>query len=156
MAHTCIRCRNYALTRAELKNEIQHHLRTMARNPGTPVAKSAKTKIGKVKAQIESMERWQNEHLADAPDTPEKPRRILDVRKKAAPKPPKPPRKVIDQDALTAANEALAQLAVAVIEKRPIAGGNNTLPATGRCHECDRAISGERRFCGRCMSKRNV
>lgn len=33
-------------------------------------------------------------------------------------------------------------------------GGTNHLPVTGACHECNRPVSGERRFCGPCLARR--
>lgn len=59
--------------------------------------------------------------------------------------------KVIDQDALAAAK---ADLDAHAAEPARITTGN-TLPATGHCHSCDRAISGERRFCGPCLARRS-
>lgn len=32
----------------------------------------------------------------------------------------------------------------------------NRVKATGRCHTCDKAVSGERRYCGKCLAKRKV
>lgn len=60
----------------------------------------------------------------------------------------------IDADALAA---TLAELDEKASQRNPvISGGSNVLPATGSCHECERPVSGERRFCGRCMSKRRT
>ena len=56
------------------------------------------------------------------------------------------PRREIDPELLA---KALA-VDPALDERR----GSNALPATGRCHTCDRAISGERRYCGRCLAGR--
>lgn len=36
----------------------------------------------------------------------------------------------------------------------PTPHGERFLPATGRCHECDKPITGERRYCGRCLARR--
>lgn len=57
----------------------------------------------------------------------------------------------IDWDAVA---EVLAK--PVVVAERPQVKGGNTLPATGHCHECDRPVTGERRFCGRCLSKRRL
>lgn len=58
----------------------------------------------------------------------------------------------IDADALAA---ALADLDAKASQPRPVVtGGANVLPAVGRCHECDKPVTGERRYCGRCMSRR--
>lgn len=66
---------------------------------------------------------------------------------------PKPRREVaIDTDALAAAKAKLTEQAAGRVPI--VAGGSNRLPATGECHECERPVSGERRFCGPCMSKR--
>lgn len=32
--------------------------------------------------------------------------------------------------------------------------GPQGLEATGRCHTCERPVSGERRYCGRCLANR--
>lgn len=53
-----------------------------------------------------------------------------------------PPRPTIELDV-----ELLAEL------RTPREGSR--LPATGRCHTCDRAVSGERRYCGPCAAKRD-
>lgn len=76
-------------------------------------------------------------------------------RKAKADKPMKPPAqrrstKVIDDDALDAAKSELD--ATAADPARLTTG--NTLPATGHCHTCDRAVTGERRYCGPCLARR--
>jgi hypothetical protein len=68
-------------------------------------------------------------------------------------KPAKPPKVVeIDADALAAAK---ADLDAKAAEPSRLKTGND-LPATGRCHTCDRAVSGERRYCGPCLARRGT
>lgn len=151
MSHSCHRCNEYRSTRAGRNKEIVNLVRQMADYPDGAKARNAPERIAAIKASLAESEQRYLDHLASVADEPEKPRRILDVRRPKA-KPAPKPKKVVTID-----TEALAAVLVAVPELPPNTGyGTNTLPATGRCHTCDRAISGERRFCGRCMSKRSV
>lgn len=63
---------------------------------------------------------------------------------------PEKPRKPVEID-----REALAEvLSTPAPEPPRETRGANHLPATGLCHQCDRPVSGERRFCGPCLAKR--
>lgn len=102
------------------------------------------------------------EHQADCPAAHEtKHRRILDVRH-PKPKPePKAPRSIIDRDALDAAlaemdakSGPMTLLADRRPERKTTSGQYVRTTVTGRCHECDRPVSGERRFCGPCLARR--
>ena len=60
----------------------------------------------------------------------------------------------IDPDAVA---EALADLDARASAPKPIpTGGGSTLPAIGRCHDCNRTVSGERRYCGPCLAKHRL
>lgn len=153
MTHTCSRCWSHTSRLGELKRGLHQAIRVLENRPGTPQATRARDLIPTLKAQLADQERRYDEHLAEVPDEPETPRRVRDVAKpakKAAPKPKKTV--VIDREALAETNVILAELAAH--PERVTGIGTNTLPATGHCHKCDKAISGERRFCGRCMAGR--
>lgn len=64
---------------------------------------------------------------------------------KAKTKARSPKRGTIDREAVDA-----------VLKSGPAPRGNNRLPVTGRCHSCDRVISGERRYCGPCLAGRSA
>lgn len=113
-------------------------------------------------------------------------RRFEPVPKRTEPKRRGPKSSPIDPDALTAAlaelaekeqsyrdarASAVAEAAAEVTDPEPtttpkprrrVAGPydltlpGNQLPAIGRCHVCDKPVTGERRFCGRCITKRKL
>ena len=73
--------------------------------------------------------------------------------KRAKARPPKQPKTVIDRDALALVKAGFeAERVAAEVERRRKVSDGRTLPVTGRCHDCDRPVSGERRFCGRCLA----
>jgi hypothetical protein len=150
VSHDCQRCGEYRWTRAARKKELVQLVRQMADYPDGQRARTAPKRIAAIKEAMAASEQRHLEHLASVPDEPNVPRKILDVRRpKAKPAPKAKKRILIDASAVAA---ALAQTA----ELPETGRGTNVLPATGHCHECDRPISGERRFCGRCMAKRAV
>lgn len=157
--HQCQRCNLHVAVMAELRQELRSYLRLMDARPGTPLAKAARTKAVETKARIEDQRAWQARHLEENSDDPGRVRKIRGVRPKAQPK-PKPERRanaaVIDMAALVAAKAELDESAARGSVPRYVGHGTNTRPATGRCHECERPVSGERRFCGRCMAKRKT
>lgn len=64
------------------------------------------------------------------------------------------PKYVVDPELLQQAVRRLnADALMPAAGHKVIGRGTNTLPATGACHDCGRAVSGERRFCGPCVAK---
>lgn len=74
------------------------------------------------------------------------------TKRKPAP-PPKRPKTVIDEEALAAIKIRFEEERVEAEKQRArTTGGGRVLTATGHCHDCGKAITGERRFCGRCLA----
>ena len=132
----------------EQRTDLVRSVRLIARRPGTLLAESAAERIPEIQERIKERRGELAAH-AGRPTVPAKPmpRRVYGAPKlKKTKGARKPKRYVIDTKALA---EALAAPAEPLLET-----GRNPLPVTGHCHTCDRAVSGERRFCGRCMAKR--
>lgn len=124
-------------------------VRAIEDRPDSQRGRTALDRIATIKAAMVVSEQRQFDHLASVADEPEKPRKILDVRKVKAKPEPKAKRQVLIDTV------ALAAVLAAPVDLSGDHGyGTCTLPATGRCHECDKPISGDRKFCGRCMSRR--
>lgn len=67
------------------------------------------------------------------------------------------PRMEVDREAVAALAEQFEAERMAAEEERArkIAGQSSpgtALSPTGRCHDCGKAVTGERRFCGLCLA----
>lgn len=74
-------------------------------------------------------------------------------------KKPKRRKSIIDRDAMAEALAKMDEQAAKLAETRkmpPGAGGNTTLLPIGICHECGKSVTGQRRFCGSCLSKHDM
>lgn len=155
--HWCKECVKYRREIGVALGDIRKSVRLINARPGTPLAKAAESLIAKAKEDLRLAEDRYAVHLEEIQDEPDRPRKIRDVRKpKSKAKKPRPKSRVIDLAAVAAAKADLDRAAQEGTVPRLVGLGTNTLPATGRCHECDRPVSGERRFCGRCMAKRKT
>lgn len=59
----------------------------------------------------------------------------------------------IDADALAAVKADLDAQQAALEAPKPVEATKRGQTVTGCCHDCGRAVSGERRYCGTCLAK---
>lgn len=153
--HQCHRCNLHRAVIAELQAEMRQRVRLIETRPGTPLAKAAKARITNIRAEIEEQRRRNAEHLEEFKDDLGRVRKVTGLRPKARPRPKREKKAVVVSiAALSAAKAELDEAAAVGQVPKYVGRGTNIRPATGRCHECDKPVSGERRFCGRCMARR--
>lgn len=144
MKIVCRQCRSLTTKATWAENDVVRLARRVAAQPENGHLGRL---LERAQDHAEEQQRRLDEHETRCEVEPAE-RPIWGVRAKAAPKPKKAP-KVVEID-----REAMASVLAVKAEPRVEVRGSNTLPATGRCHTCDRQISGERRFCGRCAARR--
>ncbi len=157
--HKCPTCQKLKSSVAMDERDRRDAARKRARHPYDP---RYVTGLEQAEAHLADTRRFLEEHEAECTFVPEAPAPIRGTM--AQRRKPKPPgARELARAERIAAVPSRAELAAILDDYLPVrvamaappaAGDGNVLPATGFCHDCDKPVGPDRRFCGSCTVKR--